>query len=95
MLRRSDREELGDLKGSNTQRATAARDGGGSKQPFDLILSVFQKRFVGDTRWEGVGIPHINLHQDDENDVEDAKPVITYLGYVVRVGEPGRIYFVL
>ena len=95
MLRRSEREELGDLKGSNTPRTIAARDGGVSKQPFDLILSVFQEGFVGDTRWEGVGILGVNLHQDNENDAEDAKPVITYLGYVVRVSEPGRIYFVL
>jgi hypothetical protein len=95
LLRRSEREELGDLKGSNTPRTIAARDGGVSKQPFDLTLSVFQKRFVGDTRWEGVGILRINLQKDDENGAEDAKPVITYLGYVVRVSEPGRIYFVL
>jgi hypothetical protein len=95
LLRRSEREELGDLKGSNTPRTIAARDGGVSKQPFDLTLSIFQERFIGDTRWEGVGILGVNLHQDDENDAEDAKPVITYLGYVIRVSEPGRIYFVL
>ena len=97
MLRRSEREELGDLKGSNTERAIAARDGGVSKQPFNLTLSIFQECLVGDTRWEGVGILGINLHQKMRmgQKSEDTKQGITYLGYVFRVGEPGRIYFVL
>lgn len=70
MLRRSKREEFGDLKGGSTERATAVRDGGVSKQPFDLTLSVFQESIIGDTRWEGVGILGINLHQNDENGAE-------------------------
>jgi hypothetical protein len=76
LFRRGEREELGDLKGSSTERAIAARDGGVSKQPFDLILSVFQESIAGGRRWKGVGILGINL------------------GYVFRVGKPGRIYFV-
>jgi hypothetical protein len=70
LLRRSEREELGDLKGSSTEHTIATRDGGVSKQPFDLTLSIFQEGIVGDTRWEGVGILGINLRQDDENGVE-------------------------
>ena len=96
LLWRSEREELGDLKGNGTERATAARDGGVSKQPFELILGVFQESFVGDTTWEGVGVLGINLRQNDENGAEMLNGVLfTYLGYVFRVGEPGRIYFVL
>ena len=86
MLRRSEREELGDLKGSSTERAIAARDGGVSKQPFDLILSVFQESSIGDTRWEGVGILSINLHQDDENGAEMLKK----WHYAPGVCFPGR-----
>ncbi len=70
MIRRSEREELGDLKGSNTERAIAARDGGVSKQPFQLTLSVFQESYVGDTRRQGVGILGINLRHNDENGAE-------------------------
>ena len=77
MLRRSEREELGDLKGSSTERAIAARDGGVSKQPFDLTLSVFQEFAAGDTRWEGVGILGVNLHQNDETGAEVAKQGIS------------------
>jgi hypothetical protein len=70
LLRHSEREELGDLKGSSTERAIAARDAGVRKQPFDLTLSVFQEIIVGDTRWERVGILSINLRQNDENGAE-------------------------
>lgn len=95
MVRRSEREKLGDLKGSSTERAIAARGGGISKQPFDLILSIFQESCVRDTRWKGVGILGINLRHNDENGAEMPNRALTYLGYVFRVGEPGRIYFVL
>jgi hypothetical protein len=61
LLWRSEREELGDLEGGGTERASAASDGGVRKEPFDLTLSVFQESIVGDTRWEGVGILGINL----------------------------------
>lgn len=70
MLRRSEREELSDLKGSDTERAIVARDGGVCKEPFELSLSVFQESFVWDTRWEGMGILGINLRLDDENGAE-------------------------
>ena len=60
----------------------AARDGGISKQPFDLTLSVFQEFAVGDTRWErvGVGILGVNLHQNNETGAEVAKQGIRTCG---------------
>ena len=70
MLRCSEREELGDLKGSDTEGAIAARDGGVSKEPFDLTLSVFQESFVGNARWKGVRILGINLRHNNENGTE-------------------------
>jgi hypothetical protein len=70
LFRRGEREELGDLKGSSTERAFADRDGGVSKQPFDLILSVFQESIAGGRRWKGVGILGINLRQNGENGAE-------------------------
>ena len=73
MLRHSEREELGDLKGSSTERTIAARDRGVSKQPFDLALSVIQESSIGDTRREGVGILSIILRRNDENGAEMPK----------------------
>lgn len=70
MFRRSEREELGDLKGSSTQCAIAPRDAGVSKQPFDLTLGEFQESFVGDTKWDRLGILSIKLRQNDENGAE-------------------------
>ena len=95
LLRRRERQGLGDLKGSNTERATAVRDDGVRNQPFKLILSVFQERLVRDTRWEGVGILSIILHQKMRKAQKMLYRALTYLGYVFRVSELGRIYFVL
>lgn len=40
MLGRSEREGLGDLKGSDAERARVGRGGSASDQPFELIYGV-------------------------------------------------------
>ncbi len=97
MLGRSEREGFGNLKGSGTERATVVRNDGVSKQPFDLTLGVLQKSFVGSTGWERVGILGVNLRENDEDGAVYIEMLngTLYLGYVIRVGESGRIYFVL